>query len=560
MFRAFPSHEVSRAAPSTSADVHDAIENLQIAQVSHTRQLGFLNLVSDVTKQLGSLAEGYVSHLLTVICSILEYSVGRAKASESGVGSLRTLCLHRMSEFFGQFPNFDYSPWETSLVDSLSYLSTSLPSSMINASAPSALLNCIYSAAQYVPLHRLLRSCSTLIPQTIRCLSAGVEKRSRMGPSALSCVLSIIESLIPPSLLLPPKVSRRKIVDPDIVELDALRAPSFKALLLPNIPLMLEEFGTVFEASTSNQVQTVTMARELRIITAVSKVYHDKGIGTSPTEICGKLAGLLLPFLAKRPPKDLQLDVSHDSRKNVIDTIAGLVPMLPDPGKFVPYLSRLLAPGDKYRVFPSKGFSRQGLANLFLQIYLHHQEKYPWLKDISSLLVDLNARDKTRVDWTYDFKLRLGAYEKINAGDCFLASLEDYQYRAKPLMYQLLHDMHDEEYVIRSSAQTAIVGIVRRGDTGVLQSVIVPILRSSLKSTSHEVRRGFLVVASEIGRLFNGATEEVVYANMHLHSDLSQLVNEEEKDLDFFPTLLTFSCIGVHGRLDDCKSTSTREQ
>ena len=134
--------------------------------------------------------------------------------------------------------------------------------------------------------------------------------------------------------------------------------------MLPNIPLLLEEFGTVLEGSTANQVQTATMSRELRIITAVSKVYNEVS-GGKPTEICGKLASLLLPFLAKRPSKDLQIDISFDSRKNVIDTVTGLVPMLPDPGKFVPYLARLLAPGDKYRDFPSKSFSRQGIANLF---------------------------------------------------------------------------------------------------------------------------------------------------------------------------------------------------
>ena len=117
MFRAFPGYDITRAAAETPSDVSEAMESLDIRSVSHTRQLGFLNLVSDVTKQLGSLATRYLPHLLTVICSILEYSVGKAKASEDGVGPLRTLCLHRAAELFEQFPSFDYSPWEALLVN-----------------------------------------------------------------------------------------------------------------------------------------------------------------------------------------------------------------------------------------------------------------------------------------------------------------------------------------------------------------------------------------------------------------------------------------------------------
>ena len=55
MFRAFPGYDITRAAAETPSDVSEAMESLDIRSVSHTRQLGFLNLVSDVTKQLGSL-------------------------------------------------------------------------------------------------------------------------------------------------------------------------------------------------------------------------------------------------------------------------------------------------------------------------------------------------------------------------------------------------------------------------------------------------------------------------------------------------------------------------
>ena len=220
----------------------------------------------------------------------------------------------------------------------------------------------------------------------------------------------------------------------------------------------------------------------------------------------------------------------HDSKLEVLDAIAGLVPLLEDPGKHLNSFARLLGPGASevgLRVaHASGGTGNSGVEESeryfrakIVKIYnlISENPRCVAFAPIAALLEKFNSFQQHSL-MEVDTEARLDAFETLD--DEFLERyLTTEAQLLIPILQQLLYDMHSHDFTIRAPASSAIIrfvkcaGVVLDGDNEVLTqqvlrmltTMLMPALKSSIKSHSEISRRGFVQVLAELATRFQGS-------------------------------------------------------
>lgn len=401
--------------------------------VSLKQQTGYLTLLGDVLKNLGSRLTAYWPALLGTTLDLVAHSQKHLSSvtdddaveqpeneadeeqSEPGdvpnsriLRSVRQQGLKRLADFFRCPVEFKFTP----------YISASFPVIFAprlelldreNIQAPSALLELFYiwtSRPEYA-VH-LVQHDARVLPKILDCLVA-VNVKS----AVINKVFDIVERLLSYSA-------------DDSKFLDQLVQPHISQLL-KNLTALVER--TKADAALSSPITQ----RQISILSEVARYAKDSTQALT-------LLGLLSPLLRKSTRI-----ISEKTKVKLLSTLGHIFPLLtelsnPSSVEFSKAYELLSL------LFMSLRFtsSRLALTSTFSQLALIH----PSIQELASLLESLNACSKKRIDEP-DFDRRLTAFTVLNEQKYDVLSCREWL----PVLSNVLFFVQDaEELAIRNHA------------------------------------------------------------------------------------------------------------
>ncbi|KAF9234002.1 armadillo-type protein [Melanogaster broomeanus] len=406
------------------------------SDVSLKQQVGFLNLLGEVLRNVGPRIVAYWPALLGTTLSLVALVQARMEATkqvevppaggaseeredegedqededdEAGevsvtrpMRSIRQLGLRRLADFFRSPVSFDFSPYLRASFDAIISPRLALLDQE-NTQAPSALLD--------------IFSLWGSRPEYIRYLVDYDALATNVKPAVLMLIFDIP-------------------TDDSLIE----------AVVKPHLSILLGNLTTLVERTKGDQKLSSPLAQ--RQISVLSQVAH---YITDPTQ-ASVLMGLLSPLLRK-PGK-------------ILDNLFPVVPELSDPasltyGRVYELLSHL------FLTFRSNG-ARTALTSTFNQ------------------LATVNPGLPRRINEP-DFDRRLSAFATLNDQRYETLSHRDWL----PVLYNALHFVQDpEELAIRNNAAFTL----RRFVGLLLMRTVLPALKLALRSKSELVRAEVLGV------------------------------------------------------------------
>ncbi|KAG6611701.1 putative U3 small nucleolar RNA-associated protein [Phytophthora cinnamomi] len=539
-----------------------------VSSVQPSRILGFLNLLEDLINQLGVKLAAFIPQIADVLVAILHISIAagddedveaaddnekdeengddtavavglkrKAEETSPNVDSLATsasmkkqirmLTYRRLAELIDTFDTLVHlQPWVESVLETSREAIVHLPNAVVGAGKASALLELLVAMGradrvrQWVP--------EPLVLNVISCLSAGLASSSTsaasrgISPEILDSILQFMDSLLD---------GDEHLLSGD--ESMAASKTKEKLLLVTHIPFVLEQFVQRFQAKAARYASDRYAGSSRKELTFLCRLSHHLDVSEGDVATAAHdLFQLLLPFLLRNH------QTSTKDKENLLEVLAHLVPKLSEPKKHVLALARLLAPGPNCIADRDP---RLKLVLVFKALGGHRTLKE--LAPVAELLDELNAYDAKHIEET-DYERRLVALNRLNSTR--FAGFTNETHLLAPLVAQCLQCMHDSEFSVRSgalAALTAFLGLAadvaveqnERQDAAkspllnALESLVMPCVRSSLRSTDENARRGFVTL---LGSLADKHKEFKQLA--FIPTDLILARNQEDPEADFF--------------------------
>jgi len=482
--------------------------------VTYRKQLGFLNILDDILKQLSSNILPALPDILKVTLYLIHSAsnkpnVAASDANDMNVDSdtkdnsipdeeeeeadefqpengpaqsrnsraVRLLGIKRLVTIFNLNGSFDFTKYLSAMFTS--FISVRLPKfALENTQAPSSLLELFFAWStrrEFLPF--LSDYNSMLLPQVFSILSA-----KKLRESVHSMVLDIIENILDNCQS-----------DMDIDKSDSKTLTD--TLIVSNIDVLL----TNLEHSLMQSRDDAKFGKEkfsVREISIVSRISSYVDNGRQATTI----VDLLLPCLKKNPKI-----VPEKTKANILEIWARFLPLIPEfkAGselfkRYYSYVSLMLSvlQGRQVRL-------------LLIQVFKQFSAVDDCLSVIANLLVELNAFSERRIDEP-DFDRRLDAFAKINQE--LNPSFTHRQWL--PLLHQCLFNMHDpEEMAIRGTAGLAVMKFAdntaspsheheKEDMINLISHVVYPGIKKGLLSSNELVRVEFITVLDHVVKTF----------------------------------------------------------
>ncbi|KAL4261563.1 Small subunit processome component 20 [Pleurotus pulmonarius] len=507
--------------PTTSTSLVPPMDGQSTMSLSEEKQqLGFLTLLGDVLKNLGSRLVAYWPMLLSETIAITARAHSRLTSrneneeieidddaeeeedEEEASGSstskktrlIRQTGLKRFADFFRQPVSFDFTSYMKGAFES--FISPRIDDlDKENIQAPSALLELFFTwtlQRDYVPY--LISFDNRLIPSIYNCLVA-----KNVKTSVIMKIFDIIDRLLVWSS------------DDDTIS---------ASVVIPHMSLLLGNMAVLAERTSGNKtVATPLGQREIHILSQIAPYCRDQGQAS-------RLLKLFIPLLRK-PTKVVPETVKVD----LVKIIYNIMPMIPE----------LAAPSDSLSMktyeMLSQLFqtlrSRQGRLAI-VQAFHRFASIDTTLQDVAAILTSLNSYSPKRIEEP-NFERRLEAFNLLN--ETVHGKLSCRQWL--PLLYNSLYFIQDPtELSIRSNASYALrrfIDQVAEGENvdefqaGFLR-MLYPGLKNGLRSKNEMVRAEILGVLSyavdrctriaslqEMRILLAGGDEEANFFNNVLH-------------------------------------------
>lgn len=445
--------------------------------VSEKQQIGFLNLLGDVLKNLGSRLVPYWDLLLETVVSLAaraqlridaarqdgEHAVEEEQEDEEHQGisdaissskalrMVRQLSLKRFTDFFRSPVAFDFSSCME--IAFRSFISPRLALlDREGTQAPSALLELFYvwaSRKEYAEF--LVNFDKRILPQIYACLVAPGVK-----PSVVSRVLDIIDRIL--SLSSSYEELSERIVKPHV------------SLLLSNLSLLVER--TKSDALVSNPL----MQRQITILSEISHHLTDSD-----------QAAMLLSMFSPLLRKNTKL-VSEKVKTDLLKIISSLIPLVPTvhdhSSSAFANLYQLLS--SLFQSVRSRQ-ARLALVAAFKQLAAVNTS----LHSLADLVESLNAFSTKRTDEP-DFDRRFEAFTSLN--EIVHKSLTPLTWL--PVLYNLLHSIQNPtELAIRTNSSQGMKHFVDAVDANpaseyqtIFLRKLYPALKNGLRSKNELVR------------------------------------------------------------------------
>lgn len=222
MVRAFIPSEYKQELDPTNTSLADSIESLNsidsevIERIPLPRQVGFLNLLSDVINQIGYGVVDSVPVFLNLLLTMskvaqdalvesneIQLSNMQTEADDEGSGELekdgsqtggriRTLIFLRLGDLLTKFASssINFTVYGDQIWNAVSFSLLALPNTVINAEKPPSLLRLIESISTQPKLISLLQRSNDVIPSVFRCIAGTTRFR------VMDSVLHIIDNLL----------------------------------------------------------------------------------------------------------------------------------------------------------------------------------------------------------------------------------------------------------------------------------------------------------------------------------------------------------------------------
>ena len=479
---------------------------------SEPQQVGYLNLLEGVLRNLGSRLLPFWPVLLGGTLDILVHAQKRTEGTKSDAEApepeedleeedtafstntsrtfktIRQLSLKRFAQFCKSPVHFDFSPFIHTVFRTA--ISPRLPVlAQENSQAPSALLELFHVWATKPEQAIFLTTIDNrTLPNIYGCMVS-----PNVKPTVISRVLDIVEALLS--------------ISSSDEEVSTL-------VLKPCIPNLLESLATAIERSKDVAAASNVLGhRKISILSELAPHLTD-----------AKQASILLTLFSpslKKPPRV----VPETVKANMISVISNIFPLIPDlqdptsPSfhKTFMLLSQLM---QSLRTRPTR--------SALISAYRKLVEVDPSLSSLSSLIDDLNAYSIRRVDEP-DFDRRISAFTRLDGDLSRTFTLTQWT----PILYNVLYFIQDaEELALRTNSATILrifVDIVSKTSDGEWESILMknvyPGLKNGLKSKHESVRAETLAVIA------HGVT---VCRNIPALQEMRILLADGDEEVNFF--------------------------
>lgn len=235
----------------------------------------------------------------------------------------------------------------------------------------------------------------------------------------------------------------------------------------------------------------------------------------------------------------LQKDLSQFTVKDKVKILKTLASLINDYDCSFSQIEPLYTAASKlYRSYSDKDL-RQSLNSVFTSIGARFSE----YEDVAKLLSDLNSYSTTRMR-EYDFERRLPAFKTFTEVDC--QQYNETQWL--PVVYSCLFFVNDtEELAIRTNASYTLCRFVdcmnskesleaAKGFIDIMQTVILPNVRSGLRKTIEEIQNEYISLISYI------VTNSQFLPEIE---DMKVLLHNGDEEADFF---ININHIQLHRR------------
>ncbi|KAI8602190.1 armadillo-type protein, partial [Dissophora ornata] len=544
-------------------------ESVERGPVGHLRkQIGFLNILEDVIKMLGTIIEPFIPQLLTAVLCMVNQAQERMNmdmvdqsmlgAEEGAIETVqikqlkdvRQFGIKRITKIFSlPISTFDFEPYVPAMYNSflnrrvgrLDTESTQAPSAIMELFAAWA------SRKEYVLF--LVKYNGQVLGKLYGCLSA-----KKVRDPVISMVLEIIED----------------ILSHCYEEKEELEKPFTTQVLIPYTDCLLDNLEIVLAKNSGDAKfgRDNFTKREISILSQIA-TYVKNG----PQAI--KLVDLLLPSLKKN-----HRIVPEKTKADILRIIVNFLPIIPDltpeSPLFIKYFNQLV-------VLFSTLMARDCRV-LLVDIMAEFAKIDTSLETVSSLVAELNAFSTTRID-APDFDRRMDAFNMLT--NSLYKTLNSRQWL--PVLHNMMFYIRDpEEMSIRSNATFGLTRFIDQcADLpaedpqhelfrGLLAHIVYPGLKKGVKSPIELVRFEFVAVLahavkrcpdqvqfSDMTPLLVGGDEEASFFTNIYHIQLHRRIralnrfSEECAKGTFRPTTLTqiFAPLIAHFIFEADKST-----
>ncbi|KAI9063947.1 hypothetical protein FKP32DRAFT_1603293 [Trametes sanguinea] len=455
--------------------------------VSEKQQVGFLTLLGDLLKHLGSRIVSKWPALLETLLDLIanaQASLGGQKDDRVDEGadedaepeeddeqgaeaagpsrtlrSIRQLGLKRFADFFRAPIFYDFSPYLSEAFRAC--ISPRLPSlDLENTQSPSALLDLFYSWSQRQEYAEyLVRYDDRVLPKIYDCLAA-----TNVKPAVISKVFDIVEQL-----------QALSVADESILE----------TVFKPHVSRLLANLTTLVSRSKggTSAVNDMLGRRQISILSELAPYLSD---GTQAK----MLLDLFSPLLRK-PHKTVPEKVKVDMT-TILCSLFPLIQELSD-SESQTFVKTYALLSQLFQTLRSRQ-ARVALVKAFRRL----ADVQPSIASLAELMDSLNAYSTKRLEEP-DFDRRLQAFTELNENLYKTFSCRDWL----PVIYNMLSFIQDPvELTVRSNSATALKRFLDFvADQGeeyeeTFLKVLYPGLKNGLRSKTELVRAEILSVFS----------------------------------------------------------------
>lgn len=474
---------------------------LQSVKISGRKQMGFVRMAEDMTRQLGATLLPFVEKILDALLYCLVNASKAIKNSEDSMEdrddpvavkasrAMRQEGLKCLNALFVSCPTFAWGPYMPIIFDEL--VNPRLDALPIETSQnPSGLLQLFSTWANSKDEVMFLADYNpAVLSKIVQCLS-----NKSVKDGVVLYILKLVKSIHA------------------LVDTEGGVAPR---LLEPNVDTLLLNMGEILHKTPSREVLEQAVEAIARLAPFVSGDMET----THLVEI--------LVFLLDRPPGK----ISPKARGDILKTLLHFLPLCAMEKESKLYQDTFRCVSSLFAFFKDRE-GRETLAGV-LNVFAEKDED---LVEVATLSRQLNSFSPKRLDEP-DFEQRLAAYAKINEEMYMQFSPKQWM----PLLFNMLYFIKDnDELAIRTNASYALkrfaesceqkAGTSEEGEyLKVLSDTVMPAMKNGARDQSELVRVEYVGVIAHIVKQC-GFWDEV--------SDMKALLADGDEEASFFNNIL----------------------
>ncbi|KAJ6262575.1 U3 small nucleolar RNA-associated protein [Drechslerella dactyloides] len=468
-------------------------------KVSPRKQLGFVNMIEDMVKELGKslshVVEPIFDNLMICIVNASGHTLRQAESefeteNLQSYRTIRQVGFRCVDEFFARFPEM---PWTRYMP---AFFTTLVEPRLAkfaaeHAQSRSGLLSVFVTWSSHANMSPFLVEYNIdVLRQVSECL--GVPSVSN---DVVLDVISLVQNL----------VAR--------VEEDQTKTLR-KSLLAPYVDSFLQRFGNILEKSLPKEI----LEKCVEVVSQLA-AYADT---TAETK---KILEISL-FLISQPTTRVKPKAKGDILRIIYNVLPGLLQQIGDD--LIKKAFRITS--SQFSFFRDRE-NRELLAKV-LYVFVEWDES---LEEVARFCEDMNAYSMKALDEP-DFNKRLAAFAEINEDRYQVLTLKQWT----PIVHNMLFFIRDqEELTTRTNASYCLRRFIERVGkastsaeasdyAGTLSGILLPAVRNGLREASELIRMEYINVLGHVVKECDGSEL----------ADMKPLLADGDEEANFFYNIL----------------------